>query len=85
MNIYDLTQLGFTNYELRTIIEECNSGNAEYSWLNETLIVQGTKKPKIDPELFIERYREFKCNQAGQAAKKHLALLKELEKGSEPS
>ena len=79
MNIWDLQKLGFTNHRIRTIIDGCNGGDPKYQWFNETLIYNGTNKPKIDARKFIEGYRQFRVNQLDAELEKSLALLNVLD------
>ena len=63
VNIGDLQELGFTQYQIRTVMEGFNRGEKNYDWVAETLIQQGAKKPKVDAERFIEAYRQFQIEQ----------------------
>ena len=67
MNIWDLQELGFTNYQIRTVMEGFNSGEKSYDWVAQALIQQGAKKPKVDAERFVEAYRQFQIEQINAA------------------
>ena len=67
VNIGDLQELGFTHYQIRTVMEGFNSGEKSYDWVAETLVHHGAKKPKVDAELFVEAYRQFQIEQINAA------------------
>ena len=67
MNIWDLQELGFTHYQIRTCMEGFNSGEKSYDWVARTLIQHGAKKPKVDAERFVEAYRQFQIEQINAA------------------
>lgn len=73
MNIWDLREVGFTHYQVRTIIESFNRGEPAYAWVKEVLIQEGMKKPKVIPDLFIEGYQKFRLRQVD----KEIATLRE--------
>lgn len=63
MNIWDLREVGFTHYQVRSIVEAVNNSDPNYAWVNTVLIREGMKKPKILPDLFLEAYRNFRLEQ----------------------
>lgn len=73
MNIWDLREVGFSHYQVRTIIEAFNKGEPAYAWVKEVLVQEGMKKPKIIPELFMDAYRKFRLRQVDE----EMATLRE--------
>lgn len=67
MNIGGLPALGFTHYQIRTVMEGFNLGEKQYAWVAATLISHGAKKPKVDAERFVEAYRQFQIEQINAA------------------
>jgi len=76
MNVWDLTELGITHYALRKIVYGCSDGDPRYQWLNEALITQGLKKPKVDAEKFLELYREFRTKEVSDEFEEYWGRLR---------
>jgi hypothetical protein len=58
--IYKLHQdYGFTEYEVRTAIEQFNQEHPEYQWVKDTLQFAGAKKPRVHLEAFARWYAEM--------------------------
>ena len=77
INIWDLKELGFTHYQIRTVMEGFNNGEKSYDWVARTLIHRGAKKPKVDADLFIEAYRQFQIDQINAAMEQIKSNLSE--------
>lgn len=73
MNVWDLRELGFSHYQVRSMVDAVNQGEPAYAWMQEVLIQEGMKKPKLIPELFIDAYRKFRLRQVDE----EMATLRE--------
>lgn len=85
MNIWDLREVGFTHYQVRSLVESVTNGDPDYAWVNAVLVREGMKKPKVIPDLFIDGYEQFRHRQVDQeiAALREKLLEFEQRKGNE--
>lgn len=79
MNIWDLREVGFTHYQVRSLVEAVNNGDPNYAWVNAVLIREGMKKPKIIPDLFLEAYRNFRLEEVKREVESIREKLLEFE------
>ena len=79
INFYDFRELGFSHYQVRTMVEAVNHGEPAYAWVNDVLVREGMKKPKVIPDLFIEAYQKFRLRQVDEEMANLREKLRELD------
>lgn len=80
MKINTLMTIGFTDYQLRSVFGGYNRKEEAYAWVEDTLVMDGVKKPKVNVEKFIDAYEDFRKRQLEtemNAIRDQLAKLKD--------